>query len=363
MPLAPQPTTVIQRYIARQFLGLLLPILASFVLLYIIIDLFDRLDILLRHQASVGAAARYFIYKVPLMLTHITPPAVITAALLTFGVMGRRNEIIALRAGGVSLLQTAVPVLIIASAISVAALAWNETVVPYCSREFEYVNNIEIRKRAQRGVLSDRAIWYHGTDGFYHVDYVDQAQQAVFDLTIYRLDDSYRLRSVVYVPRAQWTDGRWIAHDAIEHRIDGGFTSVALPPDGLRIAESLADFKEVQREPEELSFAALSDRISSLTRKGIDASHYLVDLHLKLALPFASLVLALVAVSIAGRLQRHSSIAAVVGLGTAVGFGYWVLLGLATSLGQSGAVPPLVAAWTANAFYALLGIGLLLTNE
>ncbi len=111
-------------------MSLLLPILAGFVLLYIIIDLFDRLDILLRHDATVAAAARYFLFKIPLMLTQITPPAVITAALLTFGLMGRRNEIIALRAGGVSLMQTAVPVLVLSLAISVAALVWNETVVP-----------------------------------------------------------------------------------------------------------------------------------------------------------------------------------------------------------------------------------------
>jgi hypothetical protein len=58
----------------------------------------------------------------------------------------------------------------LATAISIACLLWNETVVPYCSRKSEYVNNIEIRKRAVRGILSDRAIWYHGADGFYNID-------------------------------------------------------------------------------------------------------------------------------------------------------------------------------------------------
>ena len=360
----PRPFTVINRYLARQFLSLLLPILAAFVLLYIVIDLFDRLDILLRHNASASAAARYFLFKIPLMLTQITPPAVITAALLTFGILGRRNEIIALRSGGVSLAQTAVPVLFLSLAISAAALVWNETVVPYCSRKFQYVNNIEIRKRALRGVLSERAIWYHGADGFYHIDYVDRDQQAVFDLTIYRLDSSFRLRSVVRVPRADWTDGQWHAPNAVEYPMGNGTISgIPVPSESLHIAETLDDFLEVQREPEELSFAALRERIDDLTRKGIDASHYLVDLYLKLALPFASCVLAVVAVPIAGRLRRHPSIAATVGLGTAIGFGYWVVLGLSTSLGQTGALPPLVAAWAANGVYLLIGAGLFLSSE
>jgi lipopolysaccharide export system permease protein len=358
------PLGVINRYVAGQFIGLFLPILAGFVLLYIVIDLFDRLDIFLRHQASVGAATRYFFFKIPLMLTQITPPAVITAALLAFGLLGRRNKIIALRAGGVSLVQTAVPVLALALAISVGALVWNETVVPYCSREFQHVNNVEIRKRALRGVLSNRAIWYHGADGFYHIDYVDGAQQAVFDLTIYRLDDDFRLRSVVQVPRAGWADGHWHLTDAVEYQLGSdGFSATPVPPDGLDIAETLDDFLEVQREPEELSFTALRNRIDTMTRKGIDASHYLVDLYLKLALPFASAVLAMVAIPVAGRLRRHPSIAAIVGIGTAVGFGYWVLLGLSTSLGQTGALPPVIAAWAANGIYALLGVVLLLSSD
>ncbi len=360
----PSPFTVVNRYLAQQFLTLFAPILAAFVLLYIVIDLFDRLDIFLRHDATVSAAARYFVFKIPLMLTQITPPAVVTAVLLMFGTLGRRNEIIALRSGGISLGQTAIPVLSLALAISAGALLWNETVVPYASRQFQLVNNLEIRKRALRGVLSERAIWYHGADGFYHIDYVDRAQQAVFDLTIYRLDELFRLRSVVRVPRADWVDGRWQVTGALEYPMGAeNVTAEPLPPDGLRIAETLDDFLEVQREPEELSFAALHARINSLARKGIDASYYLVDLHLKLALPFASCVLAVVAVPIAGRLRRHPSIAAIVGLGTAVGFGYWVVLGLSTSLGQTGAIPPVVAAWAANAIYLLLGAALFLSSD
>lgn len=364
MSTPPRPFTVINRYLARQFLSLLMPILAGFVMLYVIIDLFDRLDILLRHDATLWAAARYFVFKIPLMLTQITPPAVITATLLTFGLLGRRNEIIAFRSGGVSLAQTAAPVLVLSLLISGAALVWNETVVPYSSRKFQYVNNIEIRKRALRGVLSERAIWYHGADGFYHIDYVDRAQQAVLDLTIYRLDPTFRLRSVVHVPRAQWENGRWEAIDAVEYPIGRrDVVGSPVPAAQLHIAETLDDFLEVQREPEELSFTALNARIDDLARKGIDASHYLVDLYLKLALPFASCVLAVVAVPIAGRLRRHPSIAGIVGLGTAVGFGYWVVLGLSTSLGQTGALPPLLAAWAANGVYLLLGVGLFLWSD
>lgn len=358
------PVKTLSRYLVAQFFAVFFPVLVAFVLLYVIIDLFDRLDILLRHDATVSASARYFLFKIPLMVTQITPPAVITATLIGYGILSRRNEVIALRASGVSLLQTAVPIAIVTVGISVAVLVWNETVVPYSSREFQYVNNVEIRKRQPQAILSDREIWYHGADGFYNIDYVDRARQRLYGLIIYRLDEGFRLRSVVEVPEAVWERGGWITRGAVQYQIEADESSpLALDPDRLAIPETLDDFLEVERKPEELSFALLRRRIRELTRKGIDASHYLIDLHLKLALPFASAVLGLVAIPISGRLRRDPSLARIVGVGIAVGFGYWVILGLGTSLGQSGALPGLVAAWSANAVYLLLAAALFLSAE
>jgi lipopolysaccharide export system permease protein len=358
------PRSVINRYLGGRFLALFALVLVSLVFLYVVVDFADRLNSLLRFQAGAGAAARYFVFKVPLMVTQVMPPAVMIAVLLVFGTLARRNEIVALRAGGVSLVQSSVAIMVLAGAISVAALIWNETVVPYCSRQFQYVSNVEIRKRAVRSVLNERGIWYHGGGGFYSIEFIDRAREAMYGLTIYRLDDQFQLRRVVTVPIAQWIDGRWLTTGAIEHRLEGGTTGDgAVLSDGLLIPETLDDFLEVQREPEELSFSELHERIDDLARKGIDASHFRVDLYIKLALPFASFALALIAVPIAGRLRRHSSIAAIVGTGAAVGFCYWVVLGLSVSLGQSAAIPPLIAAWAANGIYGLLGILLFLFGE
>jgi lipopolysaccharide export system permease protein len=227
------------------------------------------------------------------------------------------------------------------------------------------VNNIEIRKRTLRGILSDREIWYHGALGFYNIDHVDRSRESVYGLTIYRLDDNFDLRSVIQVSRATWRQDHWVSERAVEHHVGGGEThaSRAVSLEEIALPETLADFLEVQREPEELSFALLRKRINDLTRKGIDASHLVVDLHLKLALPFASAVLAFVAIPIGGKLRRHPSMAAIVGVGTVIGFSYWVLLGLANSLGQTGTLPPIIAAWSANLVFLLVGVALYLYAE
>lgn len=358
------PLSVLNRYLVRQFAGLFLLITTAFVLLYLIVDLFDRLDIFLRHEASLGATVRYFLFKIPLILTQMTPPAVMTAVLLSLGLLTRHNEITALRAGGVSLTQTALPLVAITFGISLAVLVWNETVVPYSSRQFGFVNNVEIRKRALRGILSDREVWYHGSEGFYNIDLVDRDRQTIHGLLIYRLDKDFHLRSVIQVERAQWAGGRWRAEGGVEYHLDRGpGAATPLGPGDLSIGETLDDFLEVEREPEEFSYLTLRDWVAKLRRKGIDASDYLVDLQLKLALPFASAILAIVAIPIAGAVRRHPSLALIIGLGLAVGFGYWVVLAFSLSLGHSGALPPVVAAWAANLVFGLVGVAFFLYSE
>ena len=73
-------------------------------------------------------------------------------------------------------------------------------------------------------------------------------------------------------------------------------------PPGFTLPETLEDFRVVSVEAEELSYAhaAAADR-GACNRKGVDASESWVDLHLKLALPAASLVMILVAVPLAAR--------------------------------------------------------------
>lgn len=357
--------SVTSRYLVREFLSVLLPVILAFVILYLIVDFFDRLDLLLKNHASTLSAIRYFLFKIPLMITQIMPPAVLAAMLLSLGMLSRRNEVIAFRASGISLGQTAFPLLALAAVLSVATLVWNEVVVPYCTRAYQYVNNVEIRKRQQLGVLSQHEIWYHGNDGFYNIEEVDPRHHLLVGLTIYRTDADFNLRSIIEVESARWTDRGWVTDGATEHSVtpDDQIVTQRLGADQVVIHETMSDFLDVHREPEELSYFDLRQRIRDLSRKGVDASSYLVDLNMKLAVPFTALVLACVAVPLAARVQRHPSLAAIVGIGLGLGFAYWVVLALTNALGQSGVLPPVVSAWAANAIFLLLAGALFLSTE
>jgi lipopolysaccharide export system permease protein len=250
-------------------------------------------------------------------------------------------------------------------ALSVLIVGWNETVVPYSTERSRYIEIVEIRNRPLKALLNEDGIWFHGRNGIYNIEHFDARTGTLVGLTVYDLSPGFVLQRLVEVPTAQWRDDRWIVSAASERTFDdkGGVITRPLTPAEFVLPERPQDFQIIEKDPEELNFRRLRHHIHELSRKGIDTTESRVDLHLKLALPLVPLVMVLVGVPLAGRNPRRRPLATSIGIGLVVGFSYWVLLALTISLGHGGAIPPAIAAWTANGVFALLGAFLFLGPE
>ena len=147
-----------------------------------------------------------------------------------------------------------------------------------------------------------------------------------------------------------------------------GCLSVLVPREKTpSIAETftMCDSPVRRRSMSGFSFAARMNGATALISitsrsSGVDTSESWVDLHLKLALPAAAFIMMLVRAPLAIRGASTKSLPAAVAMGFAIGFTYFMVLGFTRALGQSGALPPLVAAWAANAIFLLFGAYLVL---
>jgi lipopolysaccharide export system permease protein len=157
---------VLGRHLAREFLGAFALALGAFVLIFLTAEFFDRLDSFLRHDAPAGAIVRFFVFRIPLVVTQAMPAAALVGGLVGLGLLARQNEFVALRACGVSVWHIAAPLLGHGDLLSVGVFVWNETVVPYSARRWHTIENTEIKKRRTSGVFAGREVWYHGRAGF-----------------------------------------------------------------------------------------------------------------------------------------------------------------------------------------------------
>ncbi len=361
------PTTfgLLPRYVLKEFVRLFGLCMLGFILVYILVDFFDRFGTYLRYRPPARLVLAYFLFKIPLILTQLVPVATLAGVLMGLGLMARHNELTAMRACGVSTLQIARPLLVCAAILSIAVFVWNESVVPYCSERFRHIDNVEIRNRQQKALLGDQGIWFHGRAGIYSIEQFDARKATIVGLTVYDFTPGFELQRVIEIPSARWQDGRWTLESPLERRFDaaGNVLTRDLSPADFTLPDPPEDLKVVQKEPDEMSFTKLRRHVRELARKGIDTTESRVDLHLKLAVPFVTLFMVLVGVPLSTRSPRRRSLATSAGIGLSVGFSYWVLLALAVSLGHGGAIPPLLAAWMANLTFGLLGAFLFLGVE
>lgn len=351
---------ILARHLVGQFLGTFGLTLAAFLAIYVLADFFDRIDNFLKYDAPLGAILRSFLFKLPLIVSQVTPMAVLAGALVSLGLLARHNEFVALRACGVSTWQVLAPLLGVAMLVAVAVFAWNESVVPYSARRWHEVEDLEIRKRGVATVFTGREVWYHGRAGFYNINRVVPRRRALLGLTVYQLGADFRPTRILEAASATWTGKDWELLGArVRELRHGSWAEVPYEAIAFRMPETPEDFRVAYVEPEEFSFAMLRRQISQLRRKGVDASESLVDLHLKLALPAASIVLMLVAVPLGVRGNRSFNPMAGIALGFVMGFSYFIILGFARALGQGAMLSAPLAAWAANILFAVLALALL----
>jgi len=267
-----------------------------------------------------------------------------------------------MRACGLSSVQIVAPLFVTCLLLSVVVFYWNENVVPYFASRAHYINTVEIKKRQMQGLMGDQQLWAHGQDTFYNIQSFDPRSRALIGITIYPINPEFHLKGLVEIPRAKWNGKEWAFREGVERRFtaDGEIETVKLDPGTLNLREKPADLMAARRDAEEFSYRELSELVESLRKKGLDTTEYNVDLHLKLAVPFICTVMGLISMPLGMRNLRGSSLANNIGAGLLIGSTYWFVLALAVSLGHSGALPPIVAAWTANGIFAAIGLFLLL---
>ncbi len=355
----------ISRYLITSFLKTFALVMSAATGLFLILDFFQRVEQFSSYEAEVSAVTAYFMLKVPGIAAEIYPAVTLLSVLISIGLLARHREILAMRACGVSTWQLAAPLVGTAAAISFLVLLWSEAVVPGASERSHFINDVAIKKKAHQGLFNASSIWFQNKQGFVNLDYFDANRKAAYGLTLYETAPSFAIERVIEVNSLLWRDGFWEISEGTVKNIgpQGEVVTRPLEAGEIVIEETPDDFTQRRRRPQEFSYGQLREQIDLLETKGLGAAELLVDLHLKLAWPFSGLVVVLLALPLAVRGGRHGGLAANVGIGMVVGFAFWVTMAVAVSAGRTGGLSPVVAAWTANGLFTLLGASLYVGSE
>jgi len=348
----------LDRYILSEFLTLFFMLMISLVGIYVIVDFFQRIRMFLSNDATLLQMSQYFLFLLPSVISQMLPVSVLLSALLTFGILSKNSEITAMKANGVSLYRLSMSVILVSILIAVATFALNEYVVPSTNERVKHVKYIDIQNRQSLGSFKNNEVWYKGKQGIYNFALVDTQTGTIKGATLHYLDRNMNLLKRIDAREALWKEGRWIFRDVLITRFPGnGLPLMERVSEKLiPLPEEPEDFTIVQKDSSEMGFVELREYIKKISAEGYDATKYITDLHGKIAFPVICVILAVLGISFSMRSERSGGIAQSIGAGIVIGFSYWLLFAFTISLGHSGTLPPVLAAWAANIVFGTVAL-------
>ena len=195
---------------------------------------------------------------------------------MTIGLLTKNSELIVMRACGISLYRTALPMVAFALAASVILFGMEERVLATANQRADRLKHI-IRTGSPQtfGVLNRK--WIVGNDGeVYHYQYYDPRKRELNSLSVFEFDpQTHALKSRMFVQTARPTiriasrtarfrSGRWIAAgSASSIRRPQANTFKAFDHIGARF-ETADYFVTEAREPELMNFGQLRSYITEL---------------------------------------------------------------------------------------------------
>lgn len=352
---------ILFRYISTNFLKLFFICILSFLTIYLTIDFMSKFWKLSARDVPFIEIGRYFIFKVPLILTQVTPMATLLATLLTLGILSRNSEITVIKSSGISIYYLSIPIVALSLVISLFSLATSEYLVPYSNKRFKAIERYRPGQDKTQRLFRKDKIWYFGVENIYKIDLLDLNNKVLHDVTVLKLDNDYEIAERTDAKKVIWKDNGWVFADGLIRYFRDPMKVERFQKRKIEIREKFSDFTVISQTPEEMSFKELKKYIDKLKNMGLDHRRYFVDLLAKISFPLVNLSLPLIGIPFALKTGRSAGIASGVGLSIVIGFAYWVTMAFNISLGHVGALPPFIAAFGSNIIFGLLGLILIMS--
>ncbi|GKT08183.1 LPS export ABC transporter permease LptG [Desulforhabdus sp. TSK] len=355
---------IISRYIVRQFLPIFTLALVTFLALYLIIDFFEKIDNMMAKNVSASHIAAYFLYKIPSIVTQGIPMASLLATLIALGILKRNRELTALEAAGINPTKYITPIVACTLLLSFIHFGLSETVSRPMNQKSQKIWQQEVRQNKASMSYIQENVWYRGKGVIYQIHLYDRIQKTMEKVTLFYLDSQFRLTERLDAMRFRWENQRWMAEDGLLLRFEGDETvQEQFQQRALDLKETPQDFEGLETMPEELNWGDLYKYSKRIRLEGYNSTPYEVELHMRLAFPLTTLILALLGITIAMRQGMHAGITLSVGIALIVAFLYLTVLQLGSGLATASILPPALGVWASNVIFTCFTVYLWMTKR
>lgn len=366
---------LLDRYLLRELLVPLSYCLGGFLIFWVSADLISQLSDFSEEKLKARDVALYYLLRLPDFLVLIGPVGLLLALLYAVTNHARHNEITAIRSAGVGLWRLCLPYFGVGLVMSFMLAVVNEGIGPVCGDMAA-----AIRSKNEPAKTGDDANWVS------NLNFRNAREGRYWSIQAYNKETSEmrapRLiwllpgnqRRDISAAKALYSDGAWHFYEVQEYFYTNTAGAIPIPSQTNELV--LPELSETPAHVKsEIKISSVSDlqaaRSVQLTTAEIlnylhlhprlpdkDYARLHTQLHVRLAMPWTALIVVLVAVPFGAGSGRRNVF---VGVASSIflAFGFFALQRVTMALGVGGHMPPVIAGWGPNVFFAAWGFFLI----
>jgi len=353
---------LLDRYVIRNFLQVYIYCIAGFLSIWLIFDVSDNISTFIDQHFGFMLTMRYYLTQVPEVFIILLPVSLLLALLFALGRMSRSNEFVSMLTAGVSIPRVLAPLIGMGLLTVAGSLALNYSLAPHAEMaKKNFIANARAHQYSVQGQIfrnrTDLRTWFiqsfrPGHDLFNNVQVLQQdasdnivenylAARAIYDANA-KTWELQEVKVVHYDTAGNIIDEKTLPSLKIEHWTETPFR--------LGSANERAEYLSFPELREYLRFN--SDFPMALL------APFRTHLHYRLALPWTCLVVVCIAAPLGIGYSRRGVLASVSSAVVLV-FSMNFLTHLFLALGEGDRISPVVAAWTPNLIFTMIGLYLL----
>lgn len=356
----------LDRYVATELIPPFVFGVGAFLIVLVGVSILPNvLKLVFRQGFPALPALKVFLLGLPGLVAMTLPMAMLFGSLMSIARLSGEGEVVAMRAGGISLPRIGASVMVAGLLVSVGALVLNETIVPACNAAA-----FEITRAAHETVLrrGDLFIPVRDEEGrlrrFLYASHVDPDTLTMSDALVVEFREGAYWHFYT-AKRAQWQGETWVL-EKVKHewQTRDGPQTASVARAEINIGRTAEELDRIKKDPEEMTLTEAREQAALARSRGelVQAGKLLQHIQIRLAVPWCSLGFAVLGLPLGLRRQRSSR---GIGLGVSlvIIFAYYVVLHTLSILGERGVAHHMLIAWTPNVLLYLAALGLLLNSS
>lgn len=338
-------------YILRRFLFFLTLFTIGAIFIFIVVNFFERIDHFVSNKASIISILRFYVFQLGYIFNLMFPVAHLLALFLSLGELSAKNEILAIRAGGISLKRVFLPLLVFALFSSLLDLFVAEVFGYPGYNKAERVMRVEIEKRKPIfGRISGEDISFFWKNNLYFFGYINRLRNTASRITIFEFKKDTIVRMID--ARSGTFNGRfWVLRDGTERIIGKKDTLIffrkrAFPEFTITPFEFLKKRSRLIYTPAK----ELKKLIDKKKKAGLDYTAELAEYISRFSFPFSCFVMLFFSIPLASS-SRWKGRSTMFGIALSLAFLYWGMFQGIKLAGSLGKINPYLAGHLTNLIF------------